>query len=169
MPNICSTQYVFIGKKENIRRLATDIEKVSKNTSRTDFDRFWCFYLATDLLGEDAETTKMYLRGEYYVEKVRRKKLLLKTSSAGEPCYELFRRIAEKYDLEHYWMAEETGCMGVWSNDAGHVVWDWEYAVCIDGCINDYFSSHAKALKFAKKQKKEDPSAYIEIYDIDYE
>lgn len=168
MPNICSTQYVFIGKKENISRLAADIKKVSQNTSRTEFERFWCLYLATDLLGEDAQTTKMYVRGEFYVEKVRGKKLLLSTSTAGDPCYTLFRRIAEKYDLEHYWMAEETGCVGIWSNDVGHVIWDWEYAVSIDGCIENYFSSHAKAHRFAEKQKNEEPSVEVEIYHIDY-
>lgn len=169
MPNICSTQYVFIGKKENISRLAADIKMVSQNSLRNEYERCWCLYLATDLLGEDAESTKMHVRGEFYMEKARGKKLLLSTSTAGEPCYKLFRRIAEKYELEHYWMAEETGGIGIWSNDAEHEVWDWEYVVRIDGCIEKYFSSYALARKFAERQKKEEPSAEVEIYNINYE
>ena len=169
MANICSTRYVFVGKKENISRLAADIKMVSQNSMRNECERYWCLYLATDLLGEDAQTTKMYVRGDFYVEEVRRKKLLLNTSTAGVPCYELFKRIAEKYELEHYWMAEETGCIGIWSNDADRAVWDWEYAVCIDGCTENYFSSYALARKFAEKQKMEEPSAEVEIYNIEYE
>jgi len=167
MANICSTKYVFIGSEENICRFAKDLQMVSDNSSRNEFEQYWCLHLATDLLGEDPNTSKLYVRGEFFLEEVESNRLTLSTSTAGEPCYRLFSLLAEKYQLQHYWLAEETGCRGVWSNDDEHIVWDCEYMVMIEGC-DYYFTSHAEAMKFIKQTIAENPDDNVELYRIDF-
>lgn len=128
MANNCFTSYRFYG--ERAEELYNDIQKVQDN--HKDDIPTWCKYVATDILGyteEQIEKGSIYVRGQIFLLDACQDVCSIDTDTAWTPCGQLFRELAEKYELNVYWMADERGCCGIWSNDIDGCVWDWKYVV----------------------------------------
>lgn len=155
MANDCFTMYRLYGDK----KLAQDIKRVQAR--HKDEYPNWCKWLATDLLGyseEDIKQDKIYVRGQIIdiYDDITDDEIMIDTDTAWHPCTQLFDKLAHKYDLDIYWMADERGCVGIWSNDVEHVVWDWEYNVYIEETgAEEYFSSEEDALEFINDYLKD--------------
>lgn len=155
MANLCSTKYRFTGSKTNKKRLQKELFRVQNNTDRGELNRYQCRFLATDILGLKESEINFYVRGEFYAEIDKEGELLVSTCSAGVPCEKLFNLLAEKFRLACYWLADETGGIGIWSNDVSHIFFNWEYYIEDENGCGDYFECEADAVKFCKELLRE--------------
>lgn len=151
MANLCLTKYRFAGSKTYKKELQECLFKVQNNNEREEMDRYQCRFLATDILGLKDNEINFHVRGEFYAEIDVEGDLLVTTSSAWVPCEELFNRLAKKFHLECMWLADETGNIGIWSNDVDHLFFNWEYYIEDENGCSNYFDCEADAVKFCKE------------------
>ena len=178
MANTCTTEYVFEGEGAQIRALHSELEKIVKDKPKcTDYHDWhvqpnWLGYVAENVLGLDSE--KISCRGEFNLGEIDNcpyddNLLTLGVSAytAWSPCNELFEKLAEKYDCNLYWMAEELGCELFQSNDsAGKYFHD---TIIIDipdeGC--EYFQTEEDAVKSIVEKTGNPNITFDEIEDLD--
>lgn len=141
MPNWCVTSIAMTGKKENVLRLKNDVVRLMetdrKGCADWSFESHsdWLGYFAADLLGiswESIDCRGTIVDVPQVVELLDPEewKIDMCWETAWAPCYELQKKLAEKYGLKLYFCADESGCCIHETNDvegrffSGRFQWD---------------------------------------------
>lgn len=147
MANTCTTNYVLEGEGAQIRALYSGLKELE-----SCHDSSWLGNIVEKILGLDSK--KIDCRGEFGLGEISNcpydddsLTLDITTFTAWSPCYELFEKLADKYDCNIYWIAEELGCGLFESNDSEEKY--FQDTIIVDspehGC--QYFSNQEDALK----------------------
>lgn len=116
MANICNTEYVLVGQKENIERCYDDISRIYNKYNKNG--EAWLGYLADELL-PDKSFMDFECRGDiYWLGDKAEKEITFSVSSKWTPCNELLNSVAKKYGLKLFFFAVEPGFEIYETNDA---------------------------------------------------
>lgn len=133
MANSCLTSYVIVGSPENIARLNDDLECLmekdrSSNEQGTFLsDKNWIGYIVIEMLGKRWQD--LYCRGTWSFDNLHKGELKISTVTAWEPCNMVFFMLAEKYEVDLYYLTEELGCGLYETNDSSFYYFDNEIVV----------------------------------------
>lgn len=178
MANICTTEYIFEGDGKNINALRQGLEKQA--SSKEECQEYqdwhcqpnWLGYLAENELG--INPNEISCRGEFCVGETsnspyEEEEQILKVTAytAWSPCNSVFEKLAEKYDLKLYWIAEELGCELFQSNDSLGRYFHDTYIVDIDDYGTEYFESEKDAVKYVVDKTGNPDITWSELEDID--
>lgn len=112
----------------------------------------WLGFLAEKVLGLDPN--KISCRGEFCIADTNNnpyedKELTLHVDAytAWSPCTELFEKVADKFDLKVYWMAEELGIGLFQTNDFDNKFFYDTIIVDFEDSETEYFQSKEDAMK----------------------
>ena len=119
MPNICTTNYVIEGKKEELDALyqkMKELQEMEQPLVENSFGPTWLGCLVK-ALGKNPED--VMCRGQWIELERQNEKLLMTFETAWTPCYEVTQLMKEKFpSLRIYYKAEEPGCELYLKNDA---------------------------------------------------
>ena len=115
MANICTTNYVIEGKKEELDALYQTMKKLQKSGASVEYASG--LGLLVEALGKKSEEVEC--RGEW-TELVREDETLRMTfETAWTPCYEVTQLMKTVYpSLQFFYKAEEPDCEVYLKNDA---------------------------------------------------
>lgn len=187
MANTCTTDYVFEGEGAQILAIHSELEKIAKDKPKcADYHDWhiqpnWLGYIAEKALGMDSENISC--RGEFNLGDIdncpyddNSLTLEVSSSTAWSPCNELFEKLAEKYDCNLYWMAEELGCELFQSNDSDEKYFHDTIIINTPEHGSQYFSNQEDALKAIQEEVGNDTLTWEQaeelddfyIYEVDY-
>ena len=119
MPNICTTNYVIEGKKEELDALyqkMKELQEMEKPFVENNLGPTWLGCLVK-ALGKNPED--VLCRGQWIELEQQDGKLLMAFETAWTPCYEVTQLMKEKFpSLCFFYKAEEPGCGVYLKNDA---------------------------------------------------
>lgn len=178
MANTCTTEYAFEGERENINSLGQELEKLAKSKNDClDYQDWhcepnWLGFLAKNVLG--ADPNQIECRGEFYVGETSNSpyddnEITLKVSAytAWSPCTELFEKVAEKFDVRIYWIAEELGVGLFQTNDFDGRYFHDTHIVDTEEYGTKYFESEEDAVKYVVGLTGNSEITWDELEDID--
>ena len=119
MPNICTTNYVIEGKKEELDELyqkMKELQEMEHPLVKNSFGQTWlgCLVKALGKNPEDVLCRGLWIELEHQDDK-----LLMAFETAWTPCYEVTNLMKESFpSLRIYYKAEEPGCEVYLKNDA---------------------------------------------------
>ena len=119
MANICTTNYVIEGKKEELDELyqkMKEIQEMEHPLVKSSFGQTWlgCLVKALGKNPEDVLCRGLWIELEHQDDK-----LLMAFETAWTPCYEVTNLMKESFPSLHiYYKAEESGCEVYLKNDA---------------------------------------------------
>lgn len=102
MPNWCNTEVIFEG--ENAFKLYKDWEKAEEAST---INKFWLGNLFNYKKITRIPIRRIYINDIEYNEKT--KTTIIRTEEEWEPAIEVYKKIAEIYNLKFYLLAEEPG------------------------------------------------------------
>lgn len=152
MANSCFTEYVFFGTKENTQRLLDDIRNVvSIDRSKENIPCTWLGYIKANLLPEVKEELSSRGNLSNIEENITETgngmaEVRLSTETAWCPCAELMDKVAEKYDLQVYYYAEEPGVGIFETNDSDGLFFPFRYVVDSMEAGVGYYDSFQEAV-----------------------
>lgn len=133
MANCCDTEYTFLGEKENIISLWTDIKNAFASNDRLH-------HIKETLLPDVKEDFPsrgeiMYVDDEIFVHDDGKADFSLATDTAWTACNELMRAITKKYSVEMFYYSEEPGFEIFETNDKDGRYFSYRYVVdsSVDG------------------------------------
>lgn len=178
MANTCSTEYIFEGEGTLIRALHSLLEKIAKDKPKcTNYHDWhiqpnWLGYIAEKVL--DSDPDKISCRGEFNLCDINicpydDNWLTFEVSAytAWSPCNELFEKLAEKYDCNLYWIAEELGCGLFQSNDSCEKYFHDTIIVDTPEHGSQYFPNQEEALKAIQEEVGNDKLTWEQAEDLD--
>jgi hypothetical protein len=119
MPNICTTNYVIEGKKEELDALyqkMKELQEMEKPLVENNLGPTWLGCLVK-ALGKNPED--VLCRGIWIELERQDGKLLMAFETAWTPCYEVTRLMKTVYpSLQFFYKTEEPGCELYLKNDA---------------------------------------------------
>lgn len=119
MANICTTNYVIEGKKEELDALylkMKELQEMEQPLVENNFGPTWLGCLVK-ALGKNPED--LLCRGIWIELEQQDDKLLMAFETAWTPCYEVTQLMKEKFpSLRIFYKAEEPGCEVYLKNDA---------------------------------------------------
>ena len=119
MPNICTTNYVIEGKKEELDALyqkMKELQEMEQPLVENDFGSTWLGCLVK-ALGKNPED--VLCRGIWIELEQQDEKLMMAFETAWTPCYEVTNLLKTIYpSLCIFYKAEEPGCAVYLKNDA---------------------------------------------------
>ena len=119
MPNICTTNYVIEGKKEELDALyqkMKELQEMEKPLVENNLGPTWLGCLVK-ALGKNPED--VLCRGQWIELERQDDKLRMTFETAWTPCYEVTQLMKEKFpSLCIFYKAEEPGCAVYLKNDA---------------------------------------------------
>ena len=119
MPNICTTNYVIEGKKEELDALyqkMKELQEMDLPLVENNLGPTWLGCLVK-ALGKNPED--VLCRGIWIELEQQDDKLLMAFETAWTPCYEVTQLMKEKFpSLRIFYKAEEPGCEVYLKNDA---------------------------------------------------
>ena len=119
MPNICTTNYVFEGKNEELDALyqkMKELQEMEQPLVKNGLGPTWLGCLVK-ALGKNPED--VLCRGIWIELEQQDDKLLMAFETAWTPCYEVTQLMKEKFpSLRIFYKAEEPGCEVYLKNDA---------------------------------------------------
>lgn len=159
MANTCFTDYTFVGEPEKAKKLLADLKRVI-NTKRKDLgpntylsESDWLGWIVRDLLGKDEKADNIHCGGTFYLEdELTNNEVRFTTSTRWTPCREMFKMLAEKYGLDHYYYAEEIGCNLLETNDDQGMYYTNRYMVTGEDIEDQYFATQDEVLAMLKEQ-----------------
>lgn len=161
MANLCYTEYFFSGDVEEIESKVTESFEDNPNLSIREM---------LELL--DIEPKDDWnLRGNVIWSERSKDYWQLEIESAWSPCGEAINAICDKYDLDMIFQADERGCIGIWSNDVNHKMFNNTHVIYMEGWDEEWFESAEEALEWINANLKEDGKETIDslsdAYDLD--
>jgi len=163
MANTCTTEYVFEGEGTQIRALHSKLDNLATG---------WLGAVVEKVLGLDSE--KISCRGEFTLGEIANcpyddNKLTLEVSAntAWSPCRELFDMLAEKYDSNLYWVAEELGCGLFQTNDSEGKYFHDSIIIDTEEDGTEYFQSEEDAVEYIVGKTGNPNITFAEIEDLD--
>ena len=118
MANICTTNYVIEGKKEELNALyqkMKELQEMEQPLVENSFGPTWLGCLVK-ALGKNPED--VMCRGQWIELERQNEKLLMTFETAWTPCYEVTTLLKEAYpSLRIFYKAEEPGCGVYLKND----------------------------------------------------
>lgn len=152
MANLCITEYVFCGEKNNLHRFFNDLKKildVDKTKTEKPFTFIGSSYILNNiqkcLLPELKE--KLPVRGEIsYIEEGieyfndNMASIKMETETAWCACSELMDKLSEKYNLQFFYYSEEPGFKIFETNDIDGLYFPYRYVVDSNNGIEYYDS-----------------------------
>lgn len=187
MANTCVTEYVFEGEGKKINALRQELEKVASTKEECSESQGhyckpnWIGFLAENVLGLDP--TEVDDRGEFCIGETNNSPyddneltLCVSTYTDWSPCTELFEKVAEKFGVKTYWIAEELGCELFESNDFDERYFHDTYIIDSDEKGTEYFEKEEDVLKYVSKLTGRDNIKWddlnhlegITLYIVDY-
>ena len=147
MANWCCTDIVMEGAKENIQKLYEDLGQAKDD---------WLGRVAFDILGIDWNDIpcRGWMNGEpglYIDEHIGHIRMIWIT--AWNPCYELQNKLADKYDLSVYFIANESELSIHETNDVEgkffpcRYIWGSEEYECFEELAEDFVRIHGGEVK----------------------
>ena len=119
MPNICTTNYVIEGKKEELDALyqkMKELQEMEKPLVENNLGPTWLGCLVK-ALGKNPED--VLCRGQWIELEQQDGKLLMAFETAWTPCYEVTQLMKAVYpSLQFFYKAEEPDCEVYLKNDA---------------------------------------------------
>lgn len=178
MANTCTTDYIFEGEGTQIQALHKELDALQKaEPEKKEEGSYvassnWLGNIVKKMLGEDPARTSC--RGEFYLQEIDncpydddKLTLSLSTSTAWSPCNELFEKLAEKYDCNLYWIAEELGCGLFQSNDSCEKYFHDTIIVDTPEHGSQYFPNQEEALKAIQEEVGNDKLTWEQSEDLD--
>lgn len=183
MANTCTTEYMFEGEGAQIRALHSALDKIVKAKRNEDscISATWLGYVVNNVL--NMNVLDISCRGEFFLGDVANcpyddDKLILEVSAytAWSPCIELFDQLAEMYDCNLFWVAEELGCELFQGNDSTGRYFNDTIIVYTESNGTEYFTSQEDALKYIQESAGDENLTWHKakclddyyIYEIDY-
>ena len=182
MANWCTTELYLSGKKANAEKLQNDLERVfaidrsGENPQTFESDSYWLAYIIENLLEgktrEDYECRgNVTMIGDTLTElDDDHAAVHLMTETAWVPMTDLFRDLAEKYDLAMFYCAEELGCEILETNDEEGVFFSDRYRVEDDESTEFYetfdeVADHVQAVTGKRPNELLDLEGILEDYN----
>lgn len=163
MANICSTTLHIKGERQNIINLASDIAALTDDNTK-------CSWVGEHLkrFGYDADKiqcTEFNLRATLVDYDINDDGLIIDIESAWSPCYHYMTFLADKYDVDVNYIAEESGC-GLYLTDMIDSI--HPYIILIDKedfyCCEEDFKTEEERDNFVKKHNLAEEDYDFEEY-----
>lgn len=180
MPNWCTTDYVCVGKVDNVSALLDEFERIyttdrKEQNSDLPSRRSWLGYVGSDLLGLDPSKREVHRDGylsclavdysfcdknetEAYFE--------FSTETAWVDCRQLFHLIAEKFDVDIFFITVELGNPMFETNDENGRFFTTQYILDNFDKGMSYYDSFEEVAEVLLKLSGESPQCFDEIEDF---